>query len=206
MEQAGLKAKLEEQSKYREKLEEKIAKSRQLAIELDDYKTLVELFGKKGIQAVIIENAVPQIEASANRILGKLSNYQMHLGLLTQERNNSGKLEETLEIIIADTFGSRPYELYSGGEAFKIDFSLRIALSQLLACRQGRRLETLIVDEGFGSQDVDSRHRLVKAIQSVEDDFARILVVTHMQEIKEMFETQIQVEKLEGRSIVSCQY
>ena len=57
--------------------------------------------------------------------------------------------------------GTRNYELFSGGEAFKVNFAVRVALSRLLARRSGAKLETLIVDEGFGSQDEASRERLV---------------------------------------------
>jgi exonuclease SbcC len=96
--------------------------------------------------------------------------------------------------------GTRSYELYSGGEAFKVNFSLRIALSRLLARRSGAKLETLIIDEGFGSQDDASRDRLVKAIRLVQADFSRVLVITHIADVREMFPVQIQVVKNNGVS------
>ncbi|PWU01995.1 MAG: hypothetical protein C5B53_02190 [Candidatus Melainabacteria bacterium] len=169
---------------------------------ISDYAFLSEAFGKKGIQAVIIENAIPEIEADANRILSRLSDNRMHVGLVTQQTNKSGNLVETLEIFIADEIGTRSYELYSGGEAFKVNFAIRVALSRLLARRAGAKLETLIIDEGFGSQDDTSRERLVKAIRSIQDDFARILVITHFADVKEMFPSHILVSKTNGTSKV----
>jgi DNA repair protein SbcC/Rad50 len=174
--------------------------------EVDDYVFLAEAFGKKGIQAVIIENAIPEIETESNRILSRLTENKMHVGLITQNKNKSGSITETLELVIADEVGTRNYELFSGGEAFKVNFAVRVALSRLLARRSGARLETLIIDEGFGSQDEVSRERLVKAIRSVQTDFARILVITHMTDIKEMFPNQIAVTKVNGASQLQLVY
>jgi exonuclease SbcC len=168
--------------------------------ELDDYLFLADAFGKKGIQAVIIENAIPEIETEANKILSRLSENKMHIGLVTQYKTKSGSLNETLDLLIGDEIGTRNYELFSGGEAFKVNFAIRVALSKLLARRSGARLETLIIDEGFGSQDEASRERLVRAIRAIRTDFARILVITHMADIREMFPIQIQVKKVNGSS------
>ncbi len=168
--------------------------------EVDDYAYLVEVFGKKGIQAVIIENAIPEIENEANRILTRLSDNKMHVALITQTKTKSGTMAETLDLVIGDEVGTRSYELYSGGEAFKVNFALRIALSRLLARRAGAKLETLIIDEGFGSQDDASRERLVKAIRMVQAEFSRVLVITHISDVREMFPVQIQVTKHNGVS------
>ncbi|MGH2626010.1 MAG: SbcC/MukB-like Walker B domain-containing protein, partial [Anaerolineales bacterium] len=100
-----------------------------------------------------------------------------------------------LDIVISDDLGSRPYELYSGGEAFRINFAIRIALSRLLARRAGAQLRSLFIDEGFGTQDASGRDQLVAAIQRIQPDFDRILVITHIEEMKEAFPVRIEVEK-----------
>jgi len=181
-------------------LKEKQKELLQLKTEREDYLLLADAFGKKGIQAIIIENSIPEIESEANRILSRLSDNKMHIALITQHQNKSGSMTETLDILIGDEVGTRNYELYSGGESFKVNFSIRIALSRLLARRAGARLETLIIDEGFGSQDNRSRERLVRSIKAIQSDFSRILVITHFLDVQEMFPTQIQVKKEEGIS------
>ena len=106
------------------------------------------------------------------------------------------KFEETLEIIITDDQGvPRAYETYSGGEAFRINFSLRIALSQMLAERNGVKIRTLGIDEGFGTQDEDGLQHLIEAIQEIQDDFDKILVITHLNRLKEAFPVRIEVVK-----------
>jgi len=93
------------------------------------------------------------------------------------------------------TWATRAYELFSGGEAFRVNFALRIALSRLLARRAGARLQTLIIDEGFGTQDGKGREKLVEAINSIRDDFDKILVITHIDELKDAFPTRIDITK-----------
>jgi exonuclease SbcC len=53
----------------------------------------------------------------------------------------------------------------------------------------------LVIDEGFGTQDAEGRERLVEAINSIQEDFARILVITHIEELKDAFPVRIEVTK-----------
>jgi exonuclease SbcC len=159
------------------------------------YDELREAFGKKGVPAMLIEAAVPEIEATANRLLGRITDGRMTLRFKMQRETQAGDVRETLDIEIADELGTRAYELYSGGEAFRVNFAIRIALSQLLARRAGTQLHTLIIDEGFGVLDTVGRERLVEAINAIQDDFERILVVTHIDELKDAFPARIEITK-----------
>ncbi len=99
---------------------------------------------------------------------------RMSVRMETQrETKTTQEVRETLDIILSDELGSRDYSLFSGGEAFRANFAIRIALSKLLARRAGAALQTLIVDEGFGTQDTQGRERLVQAITSIQHDFER---------------------------------
>jgi len=159
------------------------------------YEELREAFGKKGVPAMMIEAAVPEIESAANQLLGRITDGRMHVRFNMQKENQAGEVKETLDIQIADELGTRAYDLYSGGEAFRVNFAIRIALSQLLARRAGTQLQTLIIDEGFGVLDAVGRERLVDAIRRVEKDFQRILVVTHIDELKDAFPARIEITK-----------
>ncbi len=53
----------------------------------------------------------------------------------------------------------------------------------------------LVIDEGFGSQDAEGRQRLIEVINLVRADFARILVITHLEQLKDAFPARIEVEK-----------
>jgi exonuclease SbcC len=169
------------------------------------YTELVAAFGKRGVQALIIENAIPEIQEEANSLLARMTDNAMQVTMETVRDKKTGGTAETLDIKISDDLGTRSYELFSGGEAFRINFALRIALSKLLARRAGARLQTLIVDEGFGTQDAKGREKLVEAIDSIKDDFDKILVITHIDELKDAFPTRIEITKDENGSQISVE-
>lgn len=176
-----------------------------LANRVAQFKQLERAFGKDGVPALLIEQALPQIEARANEILDRLSNGGMSVRFVTQaayKDKRRNELRETLDILISDSAGTRDYELFSGGEAFRVNFAIRLALAEVLAQRAGARLQTLVIDEGFGSQDAEGRQRLIEAINLVRLDFSKILVITHIDELKDAFPNRIEVEKTARGSLV----
>ncbi len=200
--QVGEAKQLVSRSKQLESLQEtKKAEKQKLSIEKTAFEELALAFGKKGIQAMIIEAAIPEIEEETNLLLGKLSEGRMKVTLQTQ-RETKTKLSdgekgivETLDIIISDEMGEREYSLYSGGETFRVNFAVRLAISKLLTRRAGAKLQFLVIDEGFGTQDAPGRARLVEAIDTIKDDFEKIVVITHIEELKEEFPVRIEVSK-----------
>ncbi|MGA2112406.1 MAG: SMC family ATPase [Anaerolineales bacterium] len=163
---------------------------------------LREAFNRKGVPTMIIETAVPELEETANALLSRMSEGRMNLRLDTQRETKEGEARESLEILIGDELGTRAYEMYSGGEAFRINFAIRIALSKLLAQRAGAQLRALFIDEGFGTQDSLGRERMIAVINSIQEDFDRILVVSHLDEIRDAFPTRIEVVKSAEGSLV----
>lgn len=176
-----------------------------LALQAGQYRQLERAFGKDGVPALLIEQALPQIEVKANEILERLSQGAMAVRFVTQSAYKDKRrddLRETLDIVISDGAGTRDYEMFSGGEAFRVNFAIRLALSEVLAQRAGARLQTLVIDEGFGSQDTQGRQRLVEAINLVRQDFAKVLIISHIDELKDAFPTRIEVEKTGRGSII----
>jgi len=192
---------LKELKRRRKDLE---AEREDFARQVGQHKQLERAFGKDGVPALLIEQALPQLETKANEILERLSGGNMSVRFQTQrELKTSDRLKETLDIIISDSAGTRDYEMFSGGEAFRVNFAIRLALSEVLAQRAGARLQTLVIDEGFGSQDALGRQRLIEAINTVKADFAKILVITHIDALKDAFPTRIEVEKTPRGSVVN---
>ncbi len=176
--------------------QKKIEENREkLLYQKDVYEKLSSAFGKNGIPSMIIENTIPELEEEANAILSRLSDEPITVSLESLKELKSGEARETLDIKIHDEMGIRPYELYSGGEAFRIDFAIRIALSKLLTLRAGAPLRTLVIDEGFGTQDEDGLQKLIQAINSIQNDFDKIMVITHLPTLKDAFPVRIEVWK-----------
>jgi len=177
------------------RVEEAIEREQALKDEIATFEQLGVAFGKNGVQAMLIDQSLPRVEQLANDMLVRMTGGRIQVRLETQRANARGGAVETLDILISDEMGTRGYEMYSGGEAFRVDFALRIALARLLAERSGASLPTLIIDEGFGTQDSEGIGRLVETLNVVKDDFRLILVVTHLEELKGMFERRIEVTK-----------
>ena len=146
---------------------------------------------------------MPEIEQEANILLGQLTDNQTQIFIESQRDLKKGGSKETLDIKISDSIGLRPYEMFSGGEAFRIDFALRIAISKLLARRAGTALQTLIIDEGFGSQDDDGLQLIMDSILKIQDNFAKVIIVSHLPNMKEQFPVQFLVQKKASGSIIS---
>ena len=174
-----------------------------MSAEKSIYEELRAAFGKNGVPAMIIEAAIPELEEEANLLLARMTEGRMNVRLDTQREKKTGGVAETLDILISDELGTRAYESYSGGEAFRVNFAIRVALSQMLARRAGAQLRTLFIDEGFGTQDDAGRQRLVEAINSVQDQFDLLLVITHIDDLRDAFPVQITVNKTPDGSRVT---
>jgi len=188
-------------TKLNTKKEELQNKLYALKRDIDTYKKLSEAFGRNGIPTNIIENTLPEIESIVNELL-ELLDIDMQIKIDTQKELKSGGLSDTLDINIVTNNIVRPYFGFSGGERFIIDLSLRVALSVILLRRKGLNNSTLIIDEGMGSLDEAGRNRVVKLIKVIKDKFGfkKILVISHMLDVRDNIENKIVVEKINGIS------
>ena len=201
------KGSIENQHKHLTKIQQEFDQEQQNITQLDavidDYQAIATATGKDGIQALLIEEAIPEIEQEANFLLSRLTNNQAQIFIESLRDLKKGGTKETLDIKISDQAGIRPYELFSGGEAFRIDFALRIAISKLLARRSGTALQTLIIDEGFGSQDEEGLSHIMDALHKIQDDFSKIIIVSHLPTMKDQFPVQFVIEKGVQGSVVN---
>ena len=184
--------------KYENDLNELNKQVGSVSKDADIYNELSLAFGKNGLQALIIETSIPQLEQDSNQLLSRLSENKMAIKFqLVAGRKDSrtGMVSEELDIKVSDEVGTRNYETFSGGEAFRINFAIRIALSKLLARRSGAPLPILFIDEGVGSQDLEGQEKLIQSIQSIQNDFEKIIVITHIEQIKDSFPVRIEVNK-----------
>ena len=61
----------------------------------------------------------------------------------------------------------------------------------------------MFIDEGFGTQDEAGRNKLVEAITAIQEDFDLILVITHIDELRDSFPVHVQIEKTDAGSRIS---
>ncbi len=160
------------------------------------WELLTEACSKRGgVPALIVENAVPEIERLANGLLTRVAGGRLQVRLETQAETKAGTMSEVLRITVLDGGQERPYQTYSGAERFMVDLSLRVALSKFLAHRAGAEIQLLVLDEGLGALDSVNRHEVVEAIQEAARDFGRVLCITHITELQDAFPQRIEVTK-----------
>lgn|GEM_PF-1316995 len=167
-----------------------------MAKELTRWETLVRAFGKNGIPVLILENALPELERIANDILAEMSGGAHSLQFITQRDAKSKDSQiETLDILIRDWAGTRPFESFSGGEQTRISLAIRFALSELLANRAGSKVEFIVGDEILSDQSPEFRDMTIEAIKSMAGRFKKILVISHIPEVQAAFDQQIVISE-----------
>lgn len=154
------------------------------------------------IPKATIELALPDLEDHANALLGRLTGGRFSVRIDSLKALKGGGMRESLELLVADDVSDRPIEALSGGERQCVDLALRIALARLLAHRAGRRIETLIIDEGFTALDQAHRQRTIEVLHGLVEEFPSLVFVTHLQDLAEAFPAQIQLGRREGTSCI----
>ncbi len=195
--QGYLQGQLERRAYLEREIKSEGAHLTKLELEQSVYQQLQAALGKQGVQAMLIETVLPRLEDYTNDLLGRMTDNRMHVKLESLRESPAGRREprETLEVHVSDELGPRPYEMYSGGEAFRVNLALRIALSKVLAQRTGAPLPTLFIDEGFGTQDTVGRERILDVISAIGNEFEMVIVITHLDDLKEAFPVRIEVNK-----------
>lgn len=198
---------LQERIKAQDTVLKKIAEIKADRKKIDhDRRIYVELeraFGKAGIQTLILENSVIEIEKIANNLLEKLTDGRVSIHLVTQREKRDGSLTETFDVIITDEFHSSPFNLHSGGEKFRIAFAIRIALSTILARRSGVKVSAIFYDEAFTDLDQDGIEKLMEVFTILSEDFRHQLIITHQTELKSQFNDVVTVVKSSDGSAIS---
>jgi len=156
---------------------------------------VVRMFGRDGLPALVIENAVPEIEEAANRWLGKLAAGRLSVRIESLRANKGGGIRETLDVIVCDADAERPLEGFSGGERQRVNLALRLALSELLASRAGHRIQALVLDEAFTALDAEGRQLAIEVIRALEDTFDLTLFVTHLHDMGEAFPQRLEITR-----------
>ena len=196
--QARLGERLESLKRSATDLESAESEERSAAAEHRSFVRLTSVFGRGGVPDRIIENALPELTDDANDVLGRLTDYEMSVAFQMTKETKSGKVRETFDVLVHHDGGVRDFAMFSGGEAFRIAFAIRLGLSKLLVRRAGARLETLVIDEGFGTQDPTGRERIVEAVNLARREFRKVIVITHLDELKDAFGTQLRVSREPG--------
>ncbi len=137
-----------------------------------------------------------RILARANVRLMTMSSGQYEL---VRRRENKSRVGKTgLELDVIDHYNGtvRSVKTLSGGETFQASLSLALGLSdEIQSISGGIQLDTMFVDEGFGSLDEDSLDQAIRALKNLSQDSRLVGIVSHVSELKERIDKKIIVTK-----------
>ncbi len=161
------------------------------------------LSGKEKItlEAYIQATYLERILNKANLHLLKMSDGQYTLVRRTEAENNRSKSGLELNIVDHCNGSERSVSTLSGGEAFIASLALALGLSDEVQMSAGIHLDTLFVDEGFGSLDADALNKAYATLARLTEGNRLVGIISHVAELKERIDMQIVVSKdKNGRS------
>ncbi len=117
---------------------------------------------------------------------------------LTNGKYQDIELDDLYNIIIFDN--GKPYNIkrFSGGEEDLANLCLRLSISELITQRAGCLFNFIILDEIFGSQDLIHQQNIMKSLKFLSSKFKQIILITHVEEIKNHVDNIISVNESEG--------
>lgn len=121
---------------------------------------------------------------------------------LTRGRYTDLELTEDYVPVIMDEGEAR--QVISGGEEDMLNLALRLAISQMIAERAGQPLSLLVLDEIFGSLDDDRRTAVVDLLRALADRFPQVILITHIESVRDGFDRIIRVELDTSRGIATA--
>jgi exonuclease SbcC len=156
------------------------------------HKKLSTMVSVTGLKAFVANRLLQEILRLASAELERLSGrYQLRLkddDILVEDGWNAGETRDVRSL--------------SGGETFLASLSLALAMVEYLA--QGSPLESLFIDEGFGTLDPETLEAVTQTLESLQAKGRLVGVITHVTELAERLPVQIRVEKLQGQSRLSA--
>ena len=157
------------------------------------YKELTRAFGRNGIPALVLDNALGEIQSEVNQVMDRLTGGRIRVEFATQKELKTGKTAETLDIIVSDELGARDFNQYSGGEGARVALAIRLALAKVISRRAGKRIEFLAIDE-VSDLDVAGVDAFASAILELGRDH-QILVITHLPDMGDRFQNKLVIVK-----------
>jgi exonuclease SbcC len=155
------------------------------------------------LSAYVLGYRLSQVVAAANERLASMSDrrYSLeHTG-----RRGAGERRGGLSLLVRDDWSgeSRDPATLSGGETFVVSLALALGLADVIVHEVGgTTLDTLFVDEGFGSLDADTLDDVMDTLDSLRDGGRVVGVVSHVAEMRDRIPTQLVVAKARSGSTV----
>ena len=191
---------LVQRRKERSQLEREINKTQQFQ---RLYGRLCSLLGRSGLQGALMDEAILSIAQLANETLARISGGQLQLSI-ARKPGRAG--EDQISIQVSDlAFSMEPLDVafISGGQKFRVSVALAAAIGQYTGGGM-RSIRSMIIDEGFGSLDIQGRQEMVDELRSLAEHLDRLIVISHQEDFQDrtLFPTGYVLSKKNGQTTV----
>lgn len=185
--------------------------NQQLEKDEDTYQIYLDLYnlasGKNNarvsIERYVLATYFENMLVYANVIMKQLS--QGRYQLLRKDDAGKGRSQQGLELDVFDQESGniRSIKTLSGGESFKAALSLALGLSRMVQDYAGGiELNTLFIDEGFGSLDSQSLDQAMNCLMELHHENKLIGIISHVSDLKDRIERQLVVERKQKQSVI----
>lgn len=179
--------------------DEKERRGKRGAIIEELYKTTAGRVGQKvkiTFEVYVQQYYFKQVVAAANLRLGQLAGGVFSLRCKEAAKDMRSQAGLDLDVLDRNTGQWRDVSTLSGGESFLASLALALGMSDVVQARSGGvRLDSMFIDEGFGSLDEASLHQALSLLARLADGKRLIGVISHMPELKEAIDRKILVRK-----------
>jgi exonuclease SbcC len=161
---------------------------------------------KLTFERFILATYLSDVIEVANQRLHLMTNnrYTLKISQSVMDKRSSSGLD--LEVFDAYTGVDRSVKTLSGGESFKASLAMALALAEVVqAYAGGIQLDTVFIDEGFGTLDQESLDSAINCLIALQDSGRLVGIISHVQELKERIRTQLVVEMDDQRSYTHFQ-
>lgn len=166
------------------------------------------VYGKRRIEfeQFVQASYFDMVIIEANKRLLKMTDNRFLLVRKESSERVSDKIGLELEVIDNYNGKRRDVKSLSGGEAFKAALSLALGLSDVIQSYSGGIVvDTMFIDEGFGSLDTESREQAINTLNQLTDNHKLIGIISHVTELKERIDKKVIVTKSTGGSKITIE-
>ena len=157
--------------------------------------------GRLSFQRYVLQTLLDDVIMAANVRLEKMSHrrYQLVRAQAATDQRRAAGLD--LEVNDFWTGDRRPANTLSGGETFQASLALALGLADTAqAYAGGLRLDTVFVDEGFGTLDADALNEAIRVLTDLREGGRLVGIISHVEELRQRIDTRLEIEKTETGS------
>lgn len=170
--------------------------------QIDDYQKVISVYSDQGVKAKVLGLLLPYLNERANYYLGYLADGTISVNISSTSTANNGNVSDKMNIEVNNLNGSHLYKHNSKGERKRIDLAISLSLQDYVLSQTGATTNLIAYDEVFDGLDNAGIDCLISLLKQRIKEVPTILVVSHNDELKSMFENIIMVRKQKGISII----